>query len=283
MAATLPRWRRWLRVFASARATHWFRGWSPISRHSMRYDGSRRRSVARHPRLDVLVNNAGGVLSDYRLTKDGFEWHFGVNYLAQVLLTQLLLDALKAAAPSRVVNVSSSAHKGQVLPLDDLNFMRGFKSMPAYGRSKFALNLFTFELARRLAGTQVTANALHPGVVCDKHIQSGTPPTTVDIADCEASHADAGEGSPDFNLSGLITRRCGRDGGVLRQFPSRALRPEVERPRDGASVVGEDDAAIALNGAGARRQHPPTSIHEVVRYSESGRSRTIASTADGPL
>ncbi len=132
--------------------------------------------IARHPRLDVLVNNAGGVLSDYRLTKDGFEWHFGVNYLAQVLLTQLLLDALKAAAPSRVVNVSSSAHKGQVLPLDDLNFMRGFKSMPAYGRSKFALNLFTFELARRLAGTQVTANALHPGVVSTNIFSQARPP-----------------------------------------------------------------------------------------------------------
>ena len=132
--------------------------------------------VARHPRLDVLVNNAGGALSDYRLTQDGFEWHFGVNYLAQVLLTQLLLDALKAAAPSRVVNVSSAAHKGQVLPLDDLNFMRGLEERPRVRTLEVCVEFFTFELARRLAGTQVTANALHPGVVATNISSEARPP-----------------------------------------------------------------------------------------------------------
>jgi NAD(P)-dependent dehydrogenase (short-subunit alcohol dehydrogenase family) len=119
----------------------------------------------RHPRLDVLIDNAGGASSAYRKTADGFEWHFGVNHLAPFLLTNLLLDRLVAGAPSRIVVVSSEAHRRNPVDLTDLNLERGYGAFRAYGRSKFANISFVVELARRLQGTGVTINALHPGFV----------------------------------------------------------------------------------------------------------------------
>ena len=115
--------------------------------------------------LDILVNNAGVGVFRRRLTPDGFEWNLGVNHLAPFLLTNLLLDRTKASAPARIVVVSSVAHRGYPVDLDDLGFERRFNGLAAYGRSKFANILFATECARRLAGTGVTANALHPGLV----------------------------------------------------------------------------------------------------------------------
>ena len=120
---------------------------------------------ASHPRLDVLVNNAGAYNARRSETSDGFETTFGVNHLGYFLLTNLLLDTLKASAPSRIVNVSSRAHLRSTMDFDDLNSERGYSGMTVYGRSKLANVLFTYELARRLEGSGVTANALHPGVV----------------------------------------------------------------------------------------------------------------------
>jgi NAD(P)-dependent dehydrogenase (short-subunit alcohol dehydrogenase family) len=99
------------------------------------------------------------------LTVDGFETTFQVNYLSPFLLTNLLLPLLKRSAPSRIVNVSSVAHYGGHIDLSDLQFERGYRVMRAYSRSKLAQVLFTHELARRLEGTGVTANCLHPGAV----------------------------------------------------------------------------------------------------------------------
>jgi NAD(P)-dependent dehydrogenase (short-subunit alcohol dehydrogenase family) len=117
--------------------------------------------------LDVLINNAGGVLSDRRTTAEGFEMTFGVNHLGHFLLTELLLDRLKASAPSRVVNVASVAHRfAGGLGFADLQFeRRAYRGITAYNESKLANVLFTVELARRLDGTGVTANACHPGPV----------------------------------------------------------------------------------------------------------------------
>jgi retinol dehydrogenase-12 len=120
---------------------------------------------ARHSRLDVLLNNAGLVLHERQVTKDGFEATLGINHLAPFLLTHLLLDVLKASGPARVVNVSSEAHRYAKLDLSDLQAERGYNMMRVYGNSKLANILFTQALARRLQGTQVTANSLHPGVV----------------------------------------------------------------------------------------------------------------------
>ncbi len=120
---------------------------------------------ARYDRLDVLVNNAGAVFSRRSITVDGFERTFALNHLAYFLLTNLLTDLLRSNAPARVVNVSSDAHQGAVLDFDDLQIEHKYTGFRAYGRSKLANILFTYELARRLEGTGVTANCLHPGVV----------------------------------------------------------------------------------------------------------------------
>jgi len=116
-------------------------------------------------RIDVLINNAGLVLNERRLTPDGYEYVFAVNHLAPFLLTNLLRPKLTASAPARVITVSSDAHTAARLDLDDPNLEHGWSSWRSYSNSKLANILFTRELARRLDGTGVTANCLHPGVV----------------------------------------------------------------------------------------------------------------------
>jgi NAD(P)-dependent dehydrogenase (short-subunit alcohol dehydrogenase family) len=119
----------------------------------------------RHTHLHILVNNAGGFFIKRILTADGYEMTFALNHLNYFLLTNLLLDILKASAPARIVNVSSGMHVSAKLDLDNLQGEENFSGVGAYGQSKLANVLFTYELARRLEGTRVTANALHPGYV----------------------------------------------------------------------------------------------------------------------
>lgn len=119
----------------------------------------------KYPRIDVLLSNAGCYRLNRQVTVDGFEETFAVNHLAPFLLTNLLLDRLRESAPARVVVVASDAHLGRSLDWNDLQNERAFKSMNVYGRSKLANVMFTYALARRLAGTGVTANSLHPGFV----------------------------------------------------------------------------------------------------------------------
>jgi retinol dehydrogenase 14 len=118
-----------------------------------------------YPRLDVLVNNVGGFWAHRHVTADGLEHTFAVNHLAGFLLTNLLLDRLKASAPSRVVTVSSGAQSMGTIDFDDLQGERRYSGQRAYNQSKLANVVFTFELARRLEGSGVTATVLHPGVV----------------------------------------------------------------------------------------------------------------------
>jgi retinol dehydrogenase 14 len=121
-----------------------------------------------YPHLHVLINNAGVFTRRREITVDGLEMQFAVNHLAYFLLTNLLLDQLKAGAPSRIVNVSSGAHSGAALDFEDLQGERAYSGNRAYSQSKLANILFTYELARRLVGTGVVANCLHPGVVATK-------------------------------------------------------------------------------------------------------------------
>jgi NAD(P)-dependent dehydrogenase (short-subunit alcohol dehydrogenase family) len=124
--------------------------------------------LAEHDRLDVLVNNAGLILRRRTETEDGFEATFGINHIGHFLLTDLLLDRLKASAPARIVVVASMAHKGarRGLDFDDLQAEhRRYRWMEAYNKSKLANIYFARELARRLDGTGVTVNVLHPGFV----------------------------------------------------------------------------------------------------------------------
>jgi retinol dehydrogenase 14 len=116
-------------------------------------------------RIDVLVNNAGGYWNTRHVTADGLERAFALNHLAPFLLTNLLLDRLKQSAPARVVTVSSSAHRTGRIDFTDLQGARSYSGGRAYSQSKLANVLFTYELARRLQATSVTANTLHPGVV----------------------------------------------------------------------------------------------------------------------
>jgi NAD(P)-dependent dehydrogenase (short-subunit alcohol dehydrogenase family) len=123
------------------------------------------RLAERFDKIDVLINNAGLILGDRRVTADGFEETFQVNHLAPFLLTNLVLDRVKAAAPARIVNVTSDSHKQAKFDFDDLQAEQNYNSWAVYGNSKLANVWFTRELARRLAGTGVTVNCANPGVV----------------------------------------------------------------------------------------------------------------------
>jgi NAD(P)-dependent dehydrogenase (short-subunit alcohol dehydrogenase family) len=124
--------------------------------------------AALEPRIDVLINNAGAMFNERRVTEDGFERTFALNHMAYFVLSNRLKERLIAAAPARIVNVASDAHRGNTLDFADLQSAHGYRGFTAYGRSKLANILFTRELARRLAGTGVTANCLHPGFVATR-------------------------------------------------------------------------------------------------------------------
>ncbi len=126
-----------------------------------------------HAPLDMLVNNAGLINLSRRLSDDGYELTFAVNHLAPFLLTEGLLPALRAAPAARVVTTSSAAEDRATLKLDDLMATRRYSGMAAYSQSKLANVMFTVELARRLAGTNVTANCFHPGVVATRFGEKG--------------------------------------------------------------------------------------------------------------
>jgi NAD(P)-dependent dehydrogenase (short-subunit alcohol dehydrogenase family) len=119
-------------------------------------------------RIDVLINNAGALFGTRRLTEDGLEYTFALNHMAYFVTTEGLRERLSASAPARIINTASAAHQGATLDFDDLQTAKSFGAMRAYSRSKLCNILFTRELARRLHGTGVTANCLHPGFVATR-------------------------------------------------------------------------------------------------------------------
>lgn len=121
--------------------------------------------AAAEPRIDVLINNAGALFTQRQLTEDGLEMTFALNHVSYFVLTHLLRDRLIASQPARVISTSSHAHQGAKIDFDDLQLEKSYSGFRAYGRSKLCNILFTRELARRLEGTGVTANCLHPGFV----------------------------------------------------------------------------------------------------------------------
>ncbi len=174
-----------------------------------------RELLARYPRIQVLVNNAGAIYARRQMSADGIELTWAVNHLAPFLLTTLLLDRLTASRPARIVTTSSGAHEGARIPFDDLNAERawGGAGFTRYGETKLANILFTVELARRLEGTGVTAYAFHPGFV-----------------------------ATGFN----------RNNGVLMRLGMAITRPFARSPQKGAEslvwLVDAEDAS-QLNGA----------------------------------
>jgi NAD(P)-dependent dehydrogenase (short-subunit alcohol dehydrogenase family) len=124
--------------------------------------------AAAEPRIDVLINNAGAMFGSRQITSDNLERTFATNHMAYFVLTLMLRASLLAASPARVVSTASDAHRGNALDFDDLQCAKGYSAMKAYGRSKLCNILFTRELARRLSGTGVSANCLHPGFVATR-------------------------------------------------------------------------------------------------------------------
>ena len=180
--------------------------------------------LARYPKLDVLVNNAGAMYGTRQLTKDGIELTWAVNHLAPFLLSMLLLHRLKESAPARIITTASEAHQGAHVPFNDLNAERSYRGFARYGETKLANILFTTELARRLDGTGVTANCFHPGLV-----------------------------ATGFN----------RNNGLLMNLAMTVLRPVSRRPEKGAEtlvwlVIAPDIANVSGAYFSDLEQRPPS-------------------------
>jgi len=133
--------------------------------------------LATYPRIDVLINNAGGINRTRSLTEDQLELTWAVNHLAPFLLTTLLLERIRASTPARIITTTSDAHKGAQIPFDDINAVGAYGSMgfTRYGQTKLANILFTTELARGLEGSGVTANCFHPGFVASGFNRNNGP------------------------------------------------------------------------------------------------------------
>jgi retinol dehydrogenase-12 len=187
-------------------------------------------------RLHVLDNNAGGIFLKREETEDGFERTFAVNHLAYFLLTDLLLDVIKASAPARIVSVASAAHQGCTINFDDLQGKARYSGWRAYQQSKLANILFTRELARRLDGTGVTANALHPGYVKTQIFRAeGVPGWLLRRA------ADLFAISPEKGAETSIYLACSPDvAGVTGQYFAK------QRPVQPSSAAQDDEAARRL-------------------------------------
>jgi retinol dehydrogenase-12 len=182
-------------------------------------------------RIDVLVNNAGLVLGERRITPDGLEHVFALNYLAPFLLTNLLLPKLTASAPARVVTVTSDAHSAARLDLSDPNLEHGWDSWRSYANSKLANILFTRELARRLDGTGVTANCAHPGVVRTGFGRESRPLLKLGITIARPFMASPERGADTIVYLASSPDVAGQTGGYYvkrqRREPSAAARDDT--------------------------------------------------------
>ena len=181
-------------------------------------------------RIDVLINNAGLVLNERQVTPDGYEHVFAVNHLAPFLLTNLLRPKLTGSAPARVITVSSDAHTAARLDLDDPNLEHDWSSWRSYSNSKLANILFTRELARRLDGTGVTANCLHPGVVRTGFGRDARPLMRVGITIARPFMLSPERGADTIVYLASSPDVAGKTGGyyVKRQLrePSAAARDD---------------------------------------------------------
>ena len=182
-------------------------------------------------RIDVLINNAGLVLGEHRVTQDGFEHVFAVNHLAPFLLTNLLLPKLTGSAPARVITVTSDAHSAAKLDLDDPNLEHGWDSWRSYANSKLANILFTRELARRLDGTGVTANCAHPGVVRTGFGRESRPLLKLGITIARPFMASPERGADTIVYLASSPDVAGQTGGYYvkrqRREPSAAARDDT--------------------------------------------------------
>ena len=182
-------------------------------------------------RIDVLINNAGLVVARRQLTADGFELSLAVNHLAPFLLTNLLLPRLTASAPARVVTVSSIVHRAAMLDVNDLQCEHRYLAMLAYANSKLANVLFTRELARRLDGSKVTANCLHPGTVRTRFGDTGALWLRLGLAVGGGVLRTPESGAATSVYLASAPEMAGQTGGYYvnakRRHPSRKARDDV--------------------------------------------------------
>lgn len=184
-------------------------------------------ALAKYPRIQVLINNAGAIYTRRQVSPDGIELTWAVNHLAPFLLTTLLLDRLKASAPARIVTTSSGAHEGARIPFDDLNAERSWGGLgfTRYGETKLANILFTVELARRLAGTGVTANSFHPGFVATGFNRNNGLPMRIGMAFSRPFARSAGKGAQ--TLVWLVDSEPAGDISGAYFFDERVVRPSA--------------------------------------------------------
>ena len=200
--------------------------------------------LARCPRLDVLVNNAGAMYGTRQLSQDGIELTWAVNHLAPFLLTALLLDRLKASAPARIVTTASGAHQGARIPFDDVNAERGYRSFGRYGETKLANILFTAELARRLEGTGVTANCYHPGLVATGFNRGNGLLTDIGMTALNLDGAHARGRRRHAGVARDVGRRGQRERQILLRPAAKAAEPGGSGHAGGTAPVGAQRAAV---------------------------------------
>jgi NAD(P)-dependent dehydrogenase (short-subunit alcohol dehydrogenase family) len=191
--------------------------------------------AASEPRIDVLINNAGAMFAERRVTPEGLELTFALNHMAYYVLTQALRERLVASAPARIVSTASNAHEGASLDFSDLQSAKGYSGFKVYGRSKLANILFTRELARRLAGRGVTANCLHPGFVATRFGDSagGWTGRLIPLAKAFALSPEKGADTIVFLASSLEVAKETGEYFVKRKVtaPSAAARDDAAAKR----------------------------------------------------
>jgi NAD(P)-dependent dehydrogenase (short-subunit alcohol dehydrogenase family) len=177
-------------------------------------------------RIDVLVNNAGAMFARRRLTADGIEATWALNHLAPFLLTNLLLEELKQHPPARIVLTASDAHKREHLPFDDLDATRSYKGFRRYGQAKLANIAFTFELARRLAGSRVTANCFHPGLVASGFNRNNSKAAALAMSMIKPFSVSPEKGADTLVWLATSPEAAGESGGYF--YNRRRIEPNAE-------------------------------------------------------
>ena len=187
--------------------------------------------LRRHPRIDVLVNNAGAMHTTRQLTDDGIELTWAVNHLAPFLLTGLILDRLKAQAPSRIITTASDAHHGATIPFDDLDAEEAYQGFARYKQSKLANILFTRELARRLGGSDTVCSCFHPGLVASGFNRNNGPWMSLAMTMLRPVARSVAKGAETLVWLASTANVSGMHGGYFVDMERRQPSPQAQDPQ----------------------------------------------------